>query len=112
MERLKALNILLDLTKEAERLALEGVQTERIKILIGDIRRKTQQEQEKLGRVQRQPESFIPTRYQLCMIGIREECNFGRSSFPSTDALGGRLGRIHEEIDRTIREIKAAGRIM
>lgn len=112
MERLKALDVLLELTKEAERLALEGTQAERIKVLMSDIRRKAREEQEKLGRVQRESEAFIPTRYQLCMIGIGEECNFGRSSFPSMAALGGRMGRIREEIDRTIREIKAVGRIM
>ena len=112
MQRLNTLNMLLEMTKEAERLASEGVQTERINTLIGSIRRKAHEEQEKLGRDQRQSESFIPTRYQPCMIGIREECNFGRSSIPSVSALGGRLGRIREEIDRTIKEMKVSSRIM
>ena len=112
MQRLNTLNMLLEMTKEAERLASEGVQTERINTLMAKIRRKAHEEQEKLGRDQRQSESFIPTRYELCMIGISEECSFGRSSIPGVSALGGRLGRIREEIDRTIKEVKVNSRIM
>jgi hypothetical protein len=40
------------------------------------------------------------------MIGIREEFDFGRSSFPNMLALNARLSRICEEIDRTSKEIK------
>lgn len=113
MEKLKTLHQLLEMTEEAKRLASEGLQTERVKSLVVEIRRIAQKEHQRLGGVQRQGESSIPTRYQLCMIGVREECNFGRAmTVPSIVDLSARFSRIHEEIDRTIKEIKASSRIM
>lgn len=112
MEKLKTLDMLLGMTKEAERLASEGAQVERIKTLTAEIRRKAQKEHERLRGDQRRRESSIPTRYELCMIGIREEFDFGRTSFPNMLALRARLSRICEEIDRTIKEINAKHLVM
>jgi hypothetical protein len=112
VEKLQILNTLLEMTKEAERLASEGVETELIRSLIADIRRKAQREHEKLRANHRQSDCSIPTRYELCMIGIREEFDFGRAPLPNVVALIARFSRIHEEIDRTIKEIKASSRIM
>ena len=107
VEKLKTLNTLLEMTKEAERLALEGEQMELIKTLIAEIRRKAQQEHKGIRGDQGRRESPIPTRYELCMIGIREEFSHGRKTIPSMQALNASFCRIHEEIDRTIKEIKA-----
>jgi len=46
------------------------------------------------------------------MIGILEECDFGRVTWQNVMGLDARLRRIHEEIDRTIGEIKANRLIM
>ena len=112
MENLKTLTTLLEMTKEAEKLASEGEQIERIKTLITEIRRKVQQEHERIRGDQGRRESPNPTRYELCMIGIREEFGRGRKSIPTMPALSASFFRIHEELDRTIKEIKASSRIM
>ena len=108
---LKALNTLLEMTNEAAKLSSEGEQVERIKTLISEIRRKAQLEHERI-RGKRPRESPNPTRYELCMIGIREEFGRGIKSVPNLPALSASLRRIHEEIDRTIREIKAKQLVM
>jgi hypothetical protein len=95
------------MTKEAERLASEGAPMERIKVLIAGIRHKARVEQEGLRGDPRQKEPSIPTRFELCMIGIREEFHFGRTSVLSMVVLSARFGRVREEIDRTIKEINA-----
>ena len=112
VEKLKTLNTLLEMTKEAERLASEGIETELIRSLIADISRKAQREHEKLRGNHRQSDCSIPTRFELCMIGIREEFDFGRAPLPNVVTLIARFSRIHEEIDRTIKEIKASSRIL
>ena len=108
MEKLETLDALLDMTKEAEELASDVVKSERLRSLVVEIRCKAKEEHNRLRRDQRQMES----RYQLCMIGILEECNFERISWQNVSDLESRLGRIHEEIDRTIKEIKANRLIM
>jgi hypothetical protein len=112
VEKLNALNTLLEMTKEAERLASQGAPMERIKALIVEIRRKAREEHEGLRLVQGQRESQNPTRFELCMIGIREEFSHGRKSIPNLLALGASFRRIHEEIERTIKEIKATRQVM
>jgi hypothetical protein len=103
MDRLEVLKTLLRLTTEAEELAPVAMGSERLRSLIGEIRRKARAEHDRLRQVQRPIES----RYQLCMIGILEECNFGKASWPELIGVDARLRRIHEEIDRTIKEVKA-----
>lgn len=112
MEKLKALDTLLEMTTEAEALASEGEQMERIKTLIAEIRRKAQQEHERVRGDRGGRESQNPTRYELCMIGIREEFGHCRQSIPNMPALGASFSRIHEEIDRTIKEIKSRRTVM
>ena len=110
MEKLKTLDELLDITLEAEGLASDGVEVDSLRSLFRDIRRIAQRERANL-RVHTRRDSVSPTRYQLCIIGILEECNLGRSSV-SLVGLKSRLIRMHEDIDRTIKEIKAARQIM
>jgi|ERR1039457_3112549 hypothetical protein len=62
---------LLDMTKEAEESASDVVKSERLRSLVVEIRGNAKEEHNRLRREQRQMES----RYQLCMIGILEECN-------------------------------------
>ena len=112
MEKLRALNTLLEMTQEAERLASKGEQMERIKTLIVEIRRKAQQEHQRIRGDWRRRDSPIPTRYELCMIGIREELSLGRSAPPTLPGLSASFGRILEEIDRTITEIKGKHKVM
>jgi hypothetical protein len=112
VEKLNTLSTLLEMTQEAERLASEGEQMERIKTLIVEIRRKAQQEHERIRGEWRRSDSPNPTRYELCMIGIREELSRGRSAVPTMPALSASFRRIHEEIDRTIKEIKGKHKVM
>jgi hypothetical protein len=49
--------------------------------------------------------------YQFCLIGILEECDLGRGPV-SLVGLKSRLIRMHEDIYRTIKEIKGARQIM
>lgn len=108
MDNLDTLNALLDMTTEAEELAPDVEKSERLRSLFVEIRQKAKSEHDRLRRDQRQ----IETSYQLCMIGILEECNFGRISWQNVAGLDARLRRIREEIVRTIKEIKANRRIM
>jgi hypothetical protein len=112
VEKLRTLNTLLEMTKEAEDLASKGEQMERIKTLIAEIRRKAQKEYERTRGDQGRGEPPNPTRYELCMIGIREEFGRGSKSNLNMPALRGSLGRIQEEIHRTINEIKARHQVM
>ncbi|SRR6266568_5471698 len=109
MDNLETLNALLDMTKEAEELASDVLKSERLRSLVVEIRQKAKSEHD---RFKRDHLHTIETRYQLCMIGILEECNFGRVSWLNVMGLDARLGRIHEEIVRTVKEIKANRLIM
>jgi hypothetical protein len=40
------------------------------------------------------------------MIGILEECDFGKASWPKLIGVDARLRRIHEEIDRQSKRLK------
>jgi hypothetical protein len=93
VEKLRTLNTLLEMTKEAEDLASKGEQMERIKTLIAEIRRKAQKEYERTRGDQGRGEPPNPTRYELCMIGIREEFGRGSKSNLNMPALRGSLGR-------------------
>ena len=98
MDNLEILGTLLQMTEEAEELALDIVKSERLRSLVVNIKRQAKDEHNRLRR-DRLP---IETPYQLCMIGILEESDFGRVTWQNVMGLDARLRRIHEEIDRTI----------
>jgi hypothetical protein len=108
MDNVEILNALLDMTREAEDLALDVEKSERLRSLVAEIRQKAKDEQNRLKPDRRK----IETRYQFCMIGILEELDFGKVSWQNVIGLWARLGRIHEDIDRTMAEIKADRLIM
>jgi len=108
MDNLETLNALLDMTKEAEELASDIEKPERLRSLVVEIRLKAKEEHNRLRR-DRLP---METPYQLCMIGILEELDFGKVSWQNVTGFDARLRRIHEDIDRTIGEIKANRLIM
>jgi hypothetical protein len=108
MDSVDTLNALLDMTIEAEALASDVEKSERLRSLIVEIRSKAKEEHNRLRRDQRK----IETPYKICMIDILEECDFGKVSWPNVIGLDARLGRIHEDIVRTIKEIKANRLIM
>jgi hypothetical protein len=107
MDNLETLNALLDMTKEAEELASDVEKSEHLRSLVVQMRSKAKEERTRLRRDHR-----METRYELCMIGILEELDFGRVSWQNVIGLEARLGRIREEIDRTIQEIKSNRLIM
>jgi hypothetical protein len=101
MDNLETLNALLDMTIEAAELASDIEKPERLRLLVVEMRSKAREKRTRLRR-----DHQIETRYELCMIGILEELDFGRVSWQNVIGLDKRLGRIREEIDRTIQEIK------
>ncbi len=107
MDNLQTLNALLDMTKEAEELASDIEKSERLRSLVVEMRSKAKDERNRLRRDRK-----TETRYELCMIGILEELDFGKVSWQNVIGLEARLGRIREDIDLTIREIKASRLIM
>ena len=112
MDKLQTLNTLLEMTKEAEELASEGGPMERIDTLVAEIRRKAQQEHQRVRGDHGRGQFRELTRYELCMIGIREEIGRGNKPRPNIPALSASFSRIHEEIDRTITEIEAKRSVM
>jgi hypothetical protein len=107
MDNLETLDALLDMTKEAEELASDVEKSEPLRTLVVKMKSKAQEERTRLRRNQ-----HVETRYELCMIGILEEFNFGKLSWQNVTGLDARLCRIREEINRTIKEIKANRLIM
>jgi hypothetical protein len=108
MNDLETLNALLDMTREAEEWASAVEKSERIRSLVDEIRWKAKDEYNRLRRNRRK----MKTRYQLCMIGILEELDFRKVSWQNVTGLEERLGRIREDIDRTMKEIKVSRLIM
>jgi hypothetical protein len=106
MDNLETLNALLDMTKEAEELASDIEKSERLRSLVVEMRSKAKEERTRLRR------DRIETRYELCVIGILEELDFGKVSWQNVIGLESRLARIREDIDRTIQEIKSNRLIM
>jgi hypothetical protein len=108
MDNLETLRALLDITVEAEALASEIGKPIRLRDLLMKLRSKAKEERTQLKHFGRP----ATTRYELCLTGILEELNFGK--LPCEDILGldSRLTRIREEIERTMREIKANRKIM
>lgn len=103
---LKTLAALLETTIEGEGLASEIEKPARLKELILELKNKASKERKQLSRDQ------IGTRYDLCMIGILEELNFGRLPWHNVLGLDLRFARIRSEIERTILEINHKRRIM
>jgi hypothetical protein len=101
MDVLETLNALLDMTNEAEELTSAVEKPERLRLLVVEMRSKARDERKRLKG--NQP---LETRYELCMIGILEELDFGKTSWQNLIGLEVRLAPIREEIDRTIQEIK------
>jgi len=107
VDGLETLNALLDMTHEAEELTSDIAKPERLRFLVVEMRSKASVERKRLRR--NQP---LETRYELCMIGILEELDFGKASWQNVIGMESRLARIREEIDRTIQEIKSNRLIM
>jgi hypothetical protein len=108
MNDLETLDALLDMTKEAEELASDIEKPERLRSIVLEIRLKAKEELNRLRR-DRLP---METPYQLCMIGILEELDFGNVSWQNVTGVDARLRRIREDIDRTIGDIRANRLIM
>ncbi len=109
MDNLQTLNALLDMAKEVEELASHVEKSDRLRSLFVEMKSKAGEEGKRLIRGQ---ELEIATRYELCMIEILEEFDFGRVSWQNVTDLESRLRRIREELERTIKEIKASRLIM
>ena len=107
MDQVETLNALLDMTMEAEELASDTEKSEHLKSLVVEMRSKARDERNTLRR-----DRQTGTRYELCLIGILEELDFGRTSWQNVIGLESRLDRIREDIDRTIQEIKVSRSIM
>lgn len=108
MDNLETLAALLDMTTEAEELTSDIDKSERLRLLVVEIRQKAKDEHNRLKRDRRGKE----TRYQFCMIGILEELDFGKVPWQNVIGLEARLFRIREDIERTIAEIKASRLVM
>jgi|KBSMisStaDraftv2_1062788.scaffolds.fasta_scaffold579217_1 hypothetical protein len=108
MDNLETLNALLDMTKEAEELASDFEKSERLRSLVVEIRQKAKDEHNRLKRDRQK----IETRFQLCMIGVIEELDFGRVSWQNVIGLDVRLFRVREQIEQTIQGIKSSRLIM
>jgi hypothetical protein len=107
MDNLDTLTALLDMAKEAEEWASDIEKPERLRLLVVEMRSKAREERTRLRR-----DHQIETRYERCMIGILEELDFGRKPWQNVVDMDSRLGRIREDIDRTLKEIKANRLIM
>lgn len=94
MEKLKTLSTLLEMSNEAGGIVSNFSQAARLRSLIAAIKLKAQQESKRLRRDNSERDLFNPTRYELCMIGIREEFTFGRTSRTNVADLGARLSRM------------------
>ena len=87
MNDLETLDALLDMTKEAEELASDIEKPERLRSLVAEIRLKAKEEHNRL----RRDRPTMQTPYQLCMIEIHEECDFGRVTWQNLMGLDARL---------------------
>jgi len=105
---LKTLTALLDMANEAEELAANNEKTERLRLLLEEMKGTAAEERKRLRR------DRLGTRYDLCMTGILEELSYigKKGLWDQVIGLDSRLIRVREEIERTIKEIKAKRRIM
>lgn len=107
MDNLETLNALLDMAKEAEELASDVEKPERLRSLVAEMGSKAREVRKRLSRGKQ-----LATGYEVCMIGILDEFDFGRTSWQNVTDLESRLRRIREELEQTIKEIKANRLIM
>lgn len=106
LEQLRALNELHRLTKTAEEITLGSGQTVRLKSAIAAIKVMAQREQKRLRKEERNRDFFHPSRYEVCLAGIREQLTFGTISPSNVVDLKARLERICVEIEKTIEDMK------
>jgi hypothetical protein len=106
LEQLRTLHELHRLTKAAEEITPGSGQTLRLKSAIAAIKVRAQQEQKRLRKEERNRDFFNPSRYELCLAGIREQLTFGTMSPSNVEDLAARLKRISEEIEKTIQDMK------
>jgi hypothetical protein len=97
---------------EARKAAPDAAQVVRLKTLIVDMRRAAHDASARQRTAQRQRAPHIPTRFELCVIGIQEELNFGGKPPSDIGGLEARFSRICEEIERTMRDIEANQHVM
>ena len=112
MEKLRTLTELLRMATEARKVAPDAAQVVRLKALIGDMRRAAHDASARQRTAQKRRDLYIPTRFELCVLGIQEELNFGRKPPSDIGGLEARFSRICEEIERTMRDIKANRHVM
>ena len=109
MKKLKTLTELLKMATEARKVASEPAQVVRLKTLIADMKRAAHDASARQRRTaQKQRDSHIPTRFELCVTGIREELDFGRRPLSCIGGLEARLSRICDQIERTIKDANTA----
>jgi hypothetical protein len=97
---------------EAQKVFPDAAQVVRLKALIGAMKRTAHDASARQRTAQKRRDSYVPTRFELCVMGIREELNFGVNPPSDLGALEARLSRICEEIERTIRDVKAHRNVM
>ena len=76
MNHLETLNALLDMAKEAEELVSDVEKSDRLRSLVVEMRSKAREERRRLSRGKQQ----LATAYELCMIEILDQFDFGRTS--------------------------------
>jgi hypothetical protein len=106
LEQLRTLNELFRLTQAAEGITPGSGQTARLKSAIAAIKVRAQREQKRLRKEGRNRDFFNPSRYELCLAGIREQLTFGTISPSNVVDLEARLKRICEEIEKTMQDMK------
>jgi hypothetical protein len=105
MKKLRTLTELLKMATEARKVASEPAQVARLKTLIADMKRAAHDASARQRRsAQKQRDSYIPTRFELCVTGIRKELDFGRRPLSGIGGLEARLSRICDQIERTIKD--------
>lgn len=106
MQKLKTLNELLDMVKEAQALAENDGDVEKLRSVVGRIRRAAGRHLADFS--DRQKQELTPSRFRLCMTGICEELTFKRTHLFEGTNFKPILGRIRVEIERSIKEIGSA----
>ena len=71
------------------------------------MRQRAKQNYEQEKGMRRRFRIVDPTRFELCMLGIREELTLGRATFQNVPAVEARLRRVSEDIERVRKELAA-----
>lgn len=97
---------------EARKVASDPAQLVRLKALIANMKRAAHDASARQRRTaQKHRDSYIPTRFELCVTGIREELDFGRRPLSELGSLEARLSSICDQIERTIKDANAAQQV-